>query len=604
MKTRSRGSSVKTKKNTYTDPVTDYASSVSSGKIIAGPYVRKACQRHLRDLKSKRWLFDTSIVSERIAFFEQGLKLYSGSMQGKPFILLPWQRFIVGSIYGWINQETGYRRFNQVYIETGKGSGKTPLAAGLCLLSILADNEHMAECYIIARNADQAKITFDAAVNFISQSKYLSEILHISGGEHAYNIGYKQTNSFIRRLTTNQQGKGKSGTSPHMVIIDEYHEHDSSAMLDFYASGTKSRPQPLIIITTNAGAGMNTPCGEEHILACRILDGVQELDSYFAYVCALDSEDQPFSDSDCWIKTNPSLPSLPRKEYIQREISRAQLSPSKKAIIERLNFCQWTYSTTPWLEVDVWEKSLVDSLSSDRTDYECFIGIDLSLKTDLTAAALVWHLKPDHLEAEVKIWTPEEAVDRLSDRDNAPYNQWVRQGYIEACSGNIIDYAMIAEWIKDLKQNQYIYGIAFDPFNIDLLEQELDRAGLETTRQPNRGGLYLIPHPQSFVSGMKKASEGTGLWMSRSIQNTEEVFLNGHIKVKSNPCVTMAMLAAQTATDASFNRRFIKRQNDVRIDPAVALTMAIGFATETYRRSHKKVDLNGLILHELYPPYH
>lgn len=597
-KTPSKSSSTKKKK--CTDPVTQYAQDVSSGKILAGPYVRKACERHLKDLESKRWFFDTKIASDRIGFFEEGLRLYAGDQHGKPFLLMPWQQFVIGSIYGWINKKTGYRRFTHVYIETGKGSGKTPLAAGLCLISILADNERMAECYIIARNADQAKITFDSVVNLISQQDYLRKRLHISGGEHAYNISDQETKSFIRRLTTNQQGKGKSGASPHMVIIDEYHEHDSSAMYDFYRSGTKNRTQPLIVITTNAGAGKNTPCGLEHDFACRTLEGKNKLDSYFAYICALDKEDNPLVDQKCWIKTNPSLPLLPGKEYLKREINIAKLSPSKQAIILRLNFCQWTYTTSPWIDMYVWEKIQVDSLSTERVKCKCYIGIDLSLKTDLTAAALVWQISPDHLEAEVKIWTPQDSIDRLSSHDNVPYNQWVEQGYIEACPGNLIDYDMIAQWIRDINNTYDLYGIAFDPFNIDLLEQSLDKAGLHTTRQLNGIGLTIVPHPQSYVSGSNKVTEGTGLSMPRSIQDAEECFLNERIKVKINPCLTSSMSGAQTITDASNNRRFIKKQNDIRIDPAVALTMGIGLTFLIERRSSKITTARGLILHELF----
>jgi len=93
---------------------------------VAGPHVRDACARHLRDLKegSKRGLvWDKAAAELAIDFYPDVLRLNGGKFEGKPFDLKPWQHFIVGSLYGW-KTTTGTRRFRMVYAETAKGSGK------------------------------------------------------------------------------------------------------------------------------------------------------------------------------------------------------------------------------------------------------------------------------------------------------------------------------------------------------------------------------------------------------------------------------------------------------------------------------------------------
>ncbi|OPY74932.1 MAG: ribonucleotide-diphosphate reductase subunit alpha [Syntrophorhabdus sp. PtaU1.Bin153] len=115
------------------DRCTEYARSVVSGAIIAGPYVRGACQRHLNDLEhagERGFYYDEHEASEAIAFFEECLCLNGGQFEGLPFILFPWQSFIVGSLFGWKRKIDGMRRFRVAFIETPKGplALDTPIA--------------------------------------------------------------------------------------------------------------------------------------------------------------------------------------------------------------------------------------------------------------------------------------------------------------------------------------------------------------------------------------------------------------------------------------------------------------------------------------------
>lgn len=69
-------------------------------------------------------VWDTKTAQRAIDFFAKVLKLNGGEHEGKPFNLLPWQCFIVGSVFGWQNSD-GYRRFRMVYVESGIDAGMT-----------------------------------------------------------------------------------------------------------------------------------------------------------------------------------------------------------------------------------------------------------------------------------------------------------------------------------------------------------------------------------------------------------------------------------------------------------------------------------------------
>ena len=560
------------------DDVSAYAEAVIAGDTVAGPYVRAACRRHHDDLKRKDLKFDKVAAAHAIGFFGDVLCLAAGEHEGKPFVLLGWQRFIVGSLYGW-KSKYGRRRFRRAYIEVAKGSGKSPLAAGIALYSICADDEARAEAYVIARTADQALVTFRSAVAMVQQSSALSDRLTVSGGQNPYNIAHPTSMSFMRRMSSDQHGKGKSGPLPHLVVCDEYHEHDSTAMLEFFDAGQKSRRQPLTLIITNSGSGADSPCGQEHSYAVRVAEGAAKDDAYFSYVCALDEGDDFFADESCWIKANPSLPGIPGHDYIRDQANKARGMPSKRALVERLNACVWTDAESPWLSREKWLAVETETLPAEIDSAPCYAGIDLSLKTDLTAGALVWDLSGKGYAGRATVWTPADTLRQRADRDNAPYAEWAEAGHLVPVPGVVMDFSPVARWIAQTASRYDLRGLAFDPWKMDLLEAALDDAGIMTTRDPSMPGLLLAPHPQGFVAGTKSEDRSrVPLWMPRSIDALEAAILSENIVVERNPALRWAALGAVVIADASENRRLTKKKAVSRIDAMVALTMAMGFA--------------------------
>jgi phage terminase large subunit-like protein len=205
-------------KRATSDRTRAYAEAVVAGEAVAGPHVRNACKRHLKDLEDghRRGLhFDGAAADHAIGFFEEMLRLSGGQFDGIPFKLDPSQAFKVGSIFGW-KRADGTRRFRRVYIEEGKGNGKSPLAAGIGLYGLSADGEAGAEVYPLASHRDQAMVLFRDAVSMVRQSPQLLKRLRFSGGEgREWNIGYLKTGSFMRPLSrqAGRTGPGRAHIS-------------------------------------------------------------------------------------------------------------------------------------------------------------------------------------------------------------------------------------------------------------------------------------------------------------------------------------------------------------------------------------------------------
>ena len=578
------------------DPAVKYSEDILAGAIPAGQYITAACKRFLGDLEvqdDRPWHYSVETADKAVAFFEGVLTLSGGDMEGAPFVLFDWQEFAMRNIYGWLRDKDDTRRYRKAYIETGKGSGKSPLVAGMGIRAICGDGENRAQGFVLAKSADQARVTFDSLVAMVQSSPVLGDRLKVMGGEHPYRIVDHKSHSFIERVSSDHEGRGKSGPIPHIIIVDEYHEHKNSAMRDTYAAGVKNRRQPLVMMITNAGVALVSACGQEHIYARAVALGEIEDDQYFAMVFGVSEDDDPMNDEGCWIKANPSLTldpeseetSIPGYDYIRSQVREAKGMPSKRSVVERLNFCRWVEAEAPWIDRDKWAACEVKdeelTKHEDRRKYPAWISLDLSQKTDLTAATIAFDMG-DYIETETLVWTPADTLVQRSERDSTPYNLWAEQGHLIATPGAIVDMAFVAAWISNMAEKNNVVGISYDAWRMDLLQAELDKIGILSDRKPGRG-LYMVPHPQGFVAGAKPKEDvideellGLRLWMPRSIDFVEEAILKGKVRVKVNPALRVAMAGMIVVADAANNRRPTKTKSLLKIDAGVSFVMAVG----------------------------
>ena len=186
-----------------THRVDQYAADVVAGRVVAGPLVRLACQRHQRDRAAETdpaalYAFSAPAADHIIQFFEEVLRLpdtLGPDGEPVPFLLTPANTFIVGSLFGWRKRADGYRRFREAYIEMGKGNGKTPVLAGIGLYGLMMDGEPAAEIYSAATSREQARIMWTDAKRMVEVSELASQIEATVG-----NLLHGASFSFLPRI--------------------------------------------------------------------------------------------------------------------------------------------------------------------------------------------------------------------------------------------------------------------------------------------------------------------------------------------------------------------------------------------------------------------
>ena len=571
------------------DRTKEYAESVLSGDIVAGPHVRNSCKRHILDLENghKRGLyFDHAAAEYAFRFFEGVLRLSEGQFDGLPFNLHTSQAFIVGSLFGW-KQADGRRRFRRAYIEQGKGNGKSPVAGGIGLYGMTADGEAGAQIYAAAAKREQAGILFADAVKMVRQSPALSKRLEFSGGEgREFNIAHHGSGSFFRPVSRDT-GKTGSGPRPYFVLADEVHELPDRKIIDMLERGFKFRRQPLLFMITNSGSDRNSVAWEEHCHAIKVAAGSREAeldstfvgepidDTSFSYVCSLDDDDDPLKDPSCWVKANPLLGVTITEQYLSDTVKQAKDIPGKLNGILRLNFCVWTDAEMAWMARSTLEPCMADFDINDHLGEDIYLGLDLSQNRDITALASVVRTGTDRnnkpiYDAWVEAWTPGDTIDSREMRDKIPYTLWAKEGHLHAPAGESINYRHVAQTLAEYDAKYRIQLVAYDRYAFKRFEEDIDELGLSLT---------FAEHPQGGLKkGKALAVGGEGLWMPGSVRMLEDALMEGRIRLKRNPVLMSAMMSAVAEEDKWGNHWLAKTRSINKIDAVVALAMAIGAA--------------------------
>ena len=539
----------------FADPAEEYAHKVLRGEIVAGPYVRKACERHLSDLdeQDKRGLlWDWSRAQDVCNFFETCLKHGDGEFVGRDFLLLLWEKFIIGQLYGWRWRKDRSRRFRTAYIEIGKGAGKTPLVAGFALNEMTDGAIGAAEIFSAASGRDQAKIVFKRAELMCKRSPALSKVITVT----RENMACEQTQSFFRSVS--REAGSLEGHNVHLAIVDEVHVHKTADVCDTMQDGTKGRPNACVIEITNTGAGQHNVCWDHHAYSTNILDGMIENDAWFAYICGLDTEDS-WKDPKVWPKANPSLGVTISPEFLAEQVQKAEGMPARERRVKRLNFCIWDDAGPERaIEAETWKANGAPVDVQELLGRECWGGLDLSAVNDLTSLVLLFPRDDRVIDVLPFFWLPAEGLAEKERLDKMPYRTWFDQKFLELTPGATIDDWFVARRIEQLGAQFDIQKIAYDRWGMEKFLGTI--RALEVDIPENK----FVPFGQGYAS------------MGPAVSEMERRLVEKRYRHGMHPVLTMNAAYAVCHKDPAGNRKWARDKVEHRIDGIVAMCMATG----------------------------
>ena len=549
------------------DPATLYALEVVEGRQVAGKLEILACKRHLDDLERQNdpgfsWRYDEEKAARIYKWF-QYCRHVEGPLTGQPITLEPFQAFDLGCIFGWVHKETGFRRFEKAYIQMARKNGKTTILAGVALYLMVGDKEYNPAVYCAAVDRSQARLMYEAGMAMGELSPDIGRRLRIRN----YRIIHRTRKGKMMALS--KDTKNKDGLNPSGAIIDEYHAHPTSEIYDLLWSAWGQRSQALMVIITTAGLDLESPCYSEYQYCKSILVGAVENERYFVSIRQLDKDDSEDDkgddehDPENWIKANPLRAATPESiERLKQQHDEAfgSRDPQKIRTWRVKNLNVWLHAGEDsymgeWMEE--WDRSAISRedfqhLTADRLSE---VGLDLSMKIDLTASGRIFVLDDGRVAITAHGFMPRETVKKHEQTDRTPYWYWADEGHMTITEGEVTDYAAVQDYVLDMEieRGWKIHEICYDPYNATHLANDLMDMG------------YICIE---IRQGVKTLSEPTKLF--------REMVASGQIIHDGNPLLRWCIANAIQVEDHNENIRVAKKSkgSSQRIDLLAAVLNA------------------------------
>ncbi|HHX8524255.1 TPA: terminase large subunit [Vibrio diabolicus] len=536
------------------EQVHKYADDILSGKIKACKQVRKAAERHFKDMY--RSLYDPSypyrfdpVKAQRVIDFYKFIKHTKGKLARTVMKLMPWQQFCVGSIIGWVYKDTGFRRFKQANIWVARKNGKSTLASGLALYFLIGDGETGAEIYSIAVKKDQAKIVFDDAVRMLSMSE-LKEVLTVKRDSIAFEA------EFAKFVPLASDSNSLDGLNTHCFIADELHSWKDRNLWGVMETSTGAREQPMAFSISTAGWILDGIGKELFDDGVTILENYGLEENVFTMNYTLDDGDK-FNDRNCWIKANPCLGVSVKEEDIERLCRKAERMSSERAnfLTKRLNV--WVNNAEAWLNLDkLYQCADENARLEDFEGRACIIGVDFADYLDLTSVCYLFVNNDGTFNVFYENFLPHSAMDKVSEQMRQRYLRLDDEGYLNILNVESMDYTTLASVLTEASKRFNVQTIAYDPYHMTAIATQLEKQRLPMV---------------SITQSKANLSEASKL--------LERYIYDGSFIYNGDKTFEWAASCAVVKTDDRSNIQvFRENHNTQKIDPVIATIIALSMA--------------------------
>jgi hypothetical protein len=509
--------------------------------------------------------------ADRMIAFINLLPLVDGPAVGQRFVVDPWLEAWIRDIYE-PEFVDGVRVVRTAVLSCARKNAKSYAVAGL-LLGHLCGPEAIpnGQVFSCAVDREQAAVIFHMCRKMIEMTPFLNRVLRITKSMKTIDVkvsNIKGRGSVYRALSADSSTK--HGLGPSFFVYDEYGEARNDNLWNTMFDGQQAVSSPLAIaISTQT----NDP---QHPFSQMIDDGLTGQDP--TIVCHLFAapEGCDLMDESAWLAANPALSTWKKRAPIAAAASVAKRLPSKEQSFRRRYLNQRVSQHDALITRADWMACLPGGEfpaptfeAKDAWDFEegeeVYVGLDMSLRTDLTAMTIVSATNGDRVKTIC--FKPRAYLEEHGERDRQPYATWVKQGWMIATPGRMVDPLFVAREIQRIHARNPIKGLAYDRAYAGELLKRMDEIGM-IAQEGEGAGLRIVPWGQGFVS------------MGKAVNAFEQSVLQAELKSDGNPSLTYCVGSAVVEADHTGQRRFSKNKVTQRIDAAVALAMTLGLKNE------------------------
>ncbi len=504
------------------------------------------------------YIFDEKKANRPIEFIERFCKHSKGKWAGKPVILELWQKAFIQALFGFVDSETGLRKYQKSILFVARKNGKSTLAAGIGLYMLTSAGEGGAEVYSVATKKEQAKIVWEEARRMVKKSPALFKRIRtlING------LFYDNNESFFKALASDSNSL--DGLNSFFVIADEIHAWKDKNLIDVMYDSMSGREEPIFSEFSTMGTVRENVFDNEYEYGSDLIEtfektGVMKDERILVIIYELDNSKE-IEKEECWYKPNPGLGTIKNVNILRDKVKTANNNPNELPNLLCKDFNIRQNDQDKWLTYEVIHNTAT-FIDDEIYDTYAIGGVDLSSTTDLTCATLIV-IKNGIRYVKQQYFIPTQKLEYKINDDKIPYDKWEKRGLVTLCEGAKIDYCDVTQWFlkmqDDLKINTLWVG--YDPWNTQYWVEEMKNYGFE----------------------MYEVRQGAKT-MSNPMKQLEADLMDKVVNYNNNPILEWCLMNTSVKRDDNDNIRPVKGQKQrARIDGAVSLIIAYCVMYEKY----------------------
>lgn len=507
--------------------VTEYADNVISGKKIACVETIQMCKRFKRDLENPKYDFNPKDaefvigIIEKTFVHQKGENMQGYPLRGKPFLLEPWQKFVVYNLLGFFHKGTILRKYKEAFIMLARKNGKTPFISALAWGLALLERKSGSEIVIVGALLRQAMQSFNF-LNYNIEEMGEKENFRVLDNNQEHSISGDLGDGYLRIETIAGNSDRMDSLNTLIQILDELHLYKNASQYNTIKESGKAYRNSLCIGITTAGDNMNSFCYNRMKYCQKILSETVEDDQIFIFIAKADKDEEgnvDYTNPAEHEKANPNYNVSVSGQELLNDSMQAQNDPQQRKSFLAKSLNIYTSALKAYFNIDEFKNSdkkyhwTLEELTKLPIDW--FGGGDLSKMYDLTAAALYGTYKnaykdKDGYMRDVDIiithsWFPIVMAHRKADEDNIPLFGWQDDGWLTMCNTPTVNYSDIINWFIKMRNLGFkIKQVGFDR-----------KFGQEFYIGMKKAGFRIIDEPQLYINKSqgfrrieKKAKDG------------------------------------------------------------------------------------------------
>lgn len=512
--------------------------------------IKKTIRKQIRI--HDKYIYRYDRVTQYIEWVEDNFYLTTGVLQ--KVHLYPTQRWWVELMLGYdmINDKGEQVQLtNEIFLNLGRGSGKSTLMATRVLHWMLMSGAWGGESLVIAYDNTQARHVFDQVRGQTQASPMLGTLADENQFRSTKSgLKYEPTANEFKKQT-NDTARAQGGNSS-LNIFDEVHTYGED-ITESVNKGSRQKQKNWQSIYITSG-GLKRMGLYDTMIDRFTSDAEDKNDRSFGLLYRLENPKQ-VKDKKNWSMALPMIGYVPAFAGVEEEYNLSQGDPALQTKFLAYNMGIQLQDVTYYFTRDEVQPQEFDlSVFRGRDTY---VGIDLSLVGDLTSVAYMTRLEDGTIYTHNQSFSTVKQFENLDRDQKEVWQQFLDEGSLHLLDSEYINVEELIPYMSDFKDKTgcYFAKIGYDPARYEYLKALIERHFFDISRDNQK-------------------AVGQGFKLSDHIKLAKLMASNGTLK-HNQELLSWSFMNVAVKIGYTGDYAMVKKMDKDKIDPAISTVFAL-----------------------------